>query len=254
MPNEAEPNQTSEMAELQPTISSTQDVSNNDLPPSTTIESITVTSDVVIPDYEPLDVPYSEWETHRSQELLEANGFGNAIAQWRRATQHSNGLIRSSAYYLLTRHPEQQDETLFRQGLEDSDETVQTLSAYGLYSLGDKSALSILERIAQLDVNAHTAATQAAGILAKMGNPTAFATIEAAINSDLEYIRLFAIQNAMPFVPLHGQTYALGKSIDIWNLYSQALQDKNVQVRSVAKMQLKELNSPEALELLQNHS
>ena len=111
-----------------------------------------------------------------------------------------------------------------------------------------------LERIAQLEVNVHPAATRAAGILAEMDEPSAFATIQKAINSDLRYIRLFAIQNAMPFVPLHGQTYAPGKTIDIWSLYRQALQDENVQVRSVAKLQLQELDSPEALELLQNHS
>lgn len=257
VPRETEPNNMSETPESQPTNSSMEDASDNDLPTPTTeepIESIIITSDVVIPDYGPLDVPYSEWETHRSQELLDANGFGNTADEWRRATQHSSGLIRSTAYYLLTRHPEQQDEVLFRQGLDDIDQTAQALSIYGLYRLGDKSALPVLEGIAQLDVNAHTAATRAAGILAEMGEPTAFATIQKAMNSDLGYIRLFSIRNAMPFVALHGQPYASGKTIDIWSLYSQALQDKDIQVRSVAKLQLQELNSPEALELLQNHS
>ena len=254
VPNETEPNNMSETPELQPTIFSTEQASDSDSSTPTTIDSITITSDVVIPEYEPLDVPYSEWETHRSQELLQANGFGNTIDEWRRATQHSSGLIRGTAYYLLTRHPVQQDEVLFRQGLDDIDETVQALSAYGLYSLGDKSTLPTLERIAQLDVNAHIAATRAAGVLAEMGRPTAFVTIQKAMNSDLGYIRLFAIQNVMPFVSLHGQTYASGKAIDIWDLYSQALQDESSQVRSVARLQLRELNAPEALELLQSHS
>jgi hypothetical protein len=258
VPRETEPNHMSETPEAQPTKAVTADESGNNLPASITeepIESITITSDVVIPTYKPLDVPFSEWEIHRSQELLEANGFGHTADEWRRATQHSSGLIRSTAYYLLTRQLDPQDEALFRQGLDDIDQTTQALSAYGLYRLGDKSVLPILERIAQLDVNVHTAATRAAGILGEIGEPTAFATIQKAINSDLDYIRLFAIQNAIPFAPLHGQPYnTSGTTIDIWDLYRQALQDESVQVRSVARLQLQELNSPEARELLQNHS
>jgi HEAT repeat protein len=219
-------------------------------PTETPIDSFTIESDVVIPIYRPLDVPYSEWEAARSQELLTANGFGSTMAEWRRATGHPSGLLRGTAYYLLTQHPEQQDENLYRQGLDDLDETVQVISAYGLYLLGDSSALPALEKIAGYDVGAHTAAARAAGILGELGDPTAFATIQKAMQSEQRYVRLFAIENAMAFVPLHGQTYAPGKTIDIWSLYRQALQDENGQVRSVAKLQLRELNTPEALELL----
>jgi hypothetical protein len=221
-------------------------------PTETPIDSFTFESDVIIPMYQPLDVPYSEWETVRSQELLTANGFGSTTDEWRRAAGHANGLIRGTAYYLLTRHPEEQDENLYRQGLDDLDETVQVISAYGLYHLGDRSVLPTLEKIARLDVGAHTAAARAAGILGELGDPTAFATIEKAMQNEQRYVRLFAIENAMPFVPLHGQTYAPGKNIDIWELYRQALQDENDQVRSTARLQLIELNTPEALELL-NH-
>ena len=227
---------------------------NSPAPTPTGLKSITISSDVVIPNYQPLDVPFSEWELHRSQDLLEANGFGNTVDEWQRATQHSSGLIRSTAYYLLIQNPDQQDEALFRQGLDDIDETVQTLSAFGLYNLGDKSVLPTLEKIAQLDVNAHTAAMRAAGILAEIGEASAFSTIQNAMNSDLTYIRLFGIQNAMPFVPLHGQVYTAETKIDIWNFYNQALKDENAQVQNVAELQLQELNTLEALALLKNHS
>jgi hypothetical protein len=215
---------------------------------------VTIASDVQIPVYGPLDVPYSQWETRRSQELLAANGYGHTADEWRRATRHASGLIRGTAYYLLSQHPEPQDEALYRRGLDDVDETAQVLSAYGLHSLGDRSARSTLARIAQADVTAHPAATRAAGILAELGDASAYVTIEAAMNSDQRYLRLLAVQNAMPFVPLHGQIDAAGKAIDIWGLYRRALQDDSAQVQSVAALQLRELGSPEALELLHNHS
>jgi hypothetical protein len=254
VPGETEPSDVLETPESQPTNGAIDNEAHDELPTpisETRVESITITSDIIIPAYEPLAVPYSEWEAHRSQELLAVNGFGQTTAEWRRATQHSNGLIRSTAYYLLTRQPDPQDETLFRQGVDDIDQTVQAIAAYGLYRLGDKSALPILERLAQLDVNAFTVATRAAGILGEMGELAAFDTIQKAMDSDLGYIRVFAIQNAMPFVSYHGQSYTSDATIDIWDLYRRALQDEDAQVRVVAKMQLQELDTPEAQQLLE---
>lgn len=250
MPEETESSSQSETPDSAADSGFVTEEANNETPESETIESGTITSDVIFPDYEPLDLPYSEWETHRSQELLTANGFGNTPAEWRRAAEHSSGLIRGTAYYLLTRQPDPQDEALFRQGLKDIDETVQSLAAEGLYRLGDDSALPTLQRIAQLDVNAHLAAPRAASLLAELGDPTAFATIERAMANEQGYIRLSAIQYIPSFVPLHGQRYGSGQTIDIWGIYCQALEDTDLQVRAVAEMQLQELNSPEALKVL----
>ncbi len=223
------------------------------VPTPTTRSGITVSSEVVIPGYTPPDLPYSEWQAHRSQELLEANGFGATADEWRRAAGHPSGFVRATAYYLLTRHPEPGDEELFRQGLVDDDEAVQALSAYGLYRLGDESGLPTLSRIAQLDVDVYPAATRAAGLLAELGDSAAYSTMLKAMESDLRYIRLIAMQNAMPFVPLHGQAYSPGEMIDIWNLYRRALEDPDAHVQTVARLQLQELNTAEALELLHSH-
>jgi hypothetical protein len=252
VPTEIEPDNTLETPELSPTVSATE-AGELEVPTSTAEEGITITSDVVIPGYEPLDLPYSQWKAHRSQELLEANGYGATADEWRRAAEHPDGLIRATAYYLLTRQPERGDEDLFRQGLADEDEAVQAWSAYGLYRLGDDSAVPIVEQIAQLDVDVYTVATQAAAILAEMADPAGFATMLKAMGSDLRYIRLIAMQNAMPFVPLHGQAFAPGETIDIWDLYRRALEDPDVHVETVARLQLQELNTAEALELLQSH-
>jgi len=208
---------------------------------------------VVIPGYAPIDLPYSQWAAHRSREVLAANGYGDTAAEWRRATGHSSGFIRATAYYLLTRQPEPGDEELFRQGLVDDDEAVQALSAYGLCRLGDDSALPTLERVARLDVDVYPAATRAAGLLAELGHPAAFDTMLKAMDSDLSYIRLMAMQRVMPFVPLHGRAFAPGETIDIWDLYRRALEDPDAGVRTVARLELQELNTAEAQELLQSY-
>jgi hypothetical protein len=252
VPTETESDHALETPELPP-AASPEAGDGNEAHVPTSIEAITITSDVLIPSYQPLDLPYSQWKAHRSQELLAANGFGDTADEWRRAAEHSDGLIRATATYLLTRQPDPLDEELFRRGLADDDEGVQALSAYGLYRLGDGSAVPILERIARLDAEVYLAAAQAAGILAELGDPTAFATLLKAMESDLRYVRLIAMQSAMPFVPLHGQAYAPGETIDIWDLYRRALEDPDVHVQTVARLQLEELNTAEALELLQSH-
>jgi hypothetical protein len=230
------------------------DSSVSETPELRTEEPFDITTDVVLPEYEPLDLPYSEWEEVRSQELLTANGFGNTPAEWRRAAGHADGLIRGTAFYLLARVPDPLDEALYRAGLEDSDQNVQSLVAYALYRLGDTSAESTLVRIAQLDANAHLAAPLAASLLAELGDPSAFATIEQAMASQLGYIRLTAVQYVPSFVPFQGQDYGSGLTIDIWALYCRALEDEDSQVQSVAEMQLQELKSPEALKVLEDCS
>ncbi len=140
--------------------------SASETPEAGTDEPFDIITDVVLPEYEPLDLPYSEWEAVRSQELLAANGFGNTVAEWRRAAGHVDVFIRGTAYYLLDREPDPVDEALYRKGLEDSDQNVQSLVAYALIRLGDASAESTLHRIAYLDANAHLAALDAPAVVA----------------------------------------------------------------------------------------
>ncbi len=216
------------------------------------VTPISIESGVELPEYEPLDLPYSEWGAHRSQELLTANGFGETKNEWRRAADHSSGLIREAAVYLLVKQPEPMDEALFSKGLEDIDETVQSLSAYGLVRLGRDSAESTLQRIAQQDPDAFLAAPLAASLLAELGDPSAFDTMIQAMTNQYGYVRLIAMQYMPSFVSLHSQITSSGQANDVWSVYCQALGDEDGQVRAVAEMQLEELDLPEALATLKD--
>lgn len=234
------------------TSSSSDEEIPGDVAGPVTLETA-ATTDVVIPVYPPLDLPYSQWAAHRSQELLDANGYGDTAEEWRRAAEHVSGAIRGAAYHLLIQEPDPMDEALFRQALGEIDETVRAYAAYGLVGLGDQSAVSTLEAVAGLNVNAHRSAPRAAGLLGLLGDATAYATILSGMEAKMRIIRLVSIQNAFPFVTMHGQTYAPDLTIDIWALYRQALQDSDEHVRAVARMQLEELNTAEALQLLEEY-
>jgi hypothetical protein len=154
------------------------DSSVSETPELRTEEPFDITTDVVLPEYEPLDLPYSEWEEVRSQELLTANGFGNTPAEWRRAAGHADGLIRGTAFYLLAREPDPLDEqlgyirltavqyvpsfvpfqgqdygsgltidiwALYCRALEDEDSQVQSVAEMQLQELKSPEALKVLE-------------------------------------------------------------------------------------------------------------
>lgn len=213
-------------------------------------EPFDLNGDVIIPNYQPLKIPYSEWELHRNTELLEVNGFAANEEAWRTATSHSSGLIRGAAYFALMQDLKVQDEPLFLKGLSDLDETVQTYSAYGLHQLGNETALEKLLNIARLSVDNHVAAMQAAGLCGQLGMAESFLTIEQAMSSEFEYVQVFGIQNAMFFEPLHKSTFGANLTLDIWSLYKKALLSKSGTVKAIAMAQLKEFDSSEARELL----
>jgi HEAT repeat protein len=176
------------------------------------------------------------------------------VDEFRLAADHSSGLIREAAIYLLVRQPDPVDEALFLKGLEDIDETVQSLSAYGLVRLGHDSAESTLKRIAQQDPGAILAAPLAASLLAELGDPSAFDTMIQAMADQFGYVRLIAMQYMSSFVPLHGQSTSSGQTVDVWSLYCQALGDEDGQVRAVAEMQLVEIDSAAAMAILKECS
>lgn len=211
-------------------------------------------SSVELPEFEPLDLPYSEWGAHRSQELLTFNGFGDTAEDWRQAADHADGLVREAAVYLLVRQLDPGDEASFRKGLRDADESVQALSAFGLVQLGDDAAKSTLEQIAQQDPDVFLAAPLAASLLAELGDPSAFATMVRALSDPYGYVRLVAMQYLASFIPLHGQTTPSGQEVDVWSLYCQALGDADGQVSAIARMQLEESGIPEAVAVLNDCS
>lgn len=204
---------------------------------------------IIIPGYKPLNKAYSTWEIFRSKELLAANGFDNHEEEWQRATKHREGLIRGTAFFLLSRLPVEKNIQLFREGLNDIDETVQAFCAFALSKTGDKTALEKLKSISELKVESHIAAIQAAGLLAQLGITAAFKTIAQAMESKLEFIQIFGIQNAVFFIPHHGKNYDVNHKIDIWELYRNVLKNERSHVRAIAGAQLQEIKSKNTVKI-----
>jgi hypothetical protein len=108
----------------------------------------------------------------------------------------------------------------------------------------------VIRRVSELDPLAYLGAPRAAGMLGELGEPAGYAGVLRGMACRLGAMRIWTIKNAMPFIPLHGESYAPGETIDIWALYDRALQDDEFNVRYVAREQLALLDDPEAADLL----
>ena len=213
----------------------------------------TITSDVILPSYSSLeDVPFSDWERLRSQELLEANGFEASYSDaWREAAQHSSMLIREAAYLLLIQTPDSADLPLFCQGQHDLSESVQALSAYALYQLGDQAQQAQLQRLVQ-EASVEFAVLRAAGLLGALGDPSPFGSVLAGLEQEKSAgTRIAAAETLFYFVEHQGQPVEPTGQVDVWAAYATALADPHENVRYVAQAQLKELNMSEGNKLLE---
>ena len=103
-----------------------------------------ISDSLIIPDYPPLDVPYSQWQRIRHEQLLEANGIDPQNCDWKEVVKHPSGLLREAAFYLLVHPPKGADSLLLKRALSDSETAVQSLASFGLYLLGDTSHIGII--------------------------------------------------------------------------------------------------------------
>ncbi|MEM8643051.1 MAG: hypothetical protein AAGG51_30170 [Cyanobacteria bacterium P01_G01_bin.54] len=205
----------------------------------------------------PRDLSYTEREVYGDRISLWINGFGDDLSEWQRAARYPDFLIQNHALNILVHINEPTNREIFLYWVnqlndEESsqDHEVLALSAYGLYQLGDQSWLPLLEHIALSGIMDEWASAKAAGLLARLGQFEGFIVIKELMASGLSVIQDEAVYNLIYFVPLHGQIDSEGERVDIWSLYRQALVSESRTIRYSAQLQLEEIGTPEALELL----
>jgi HEAT repeat protein len=198
-------------------------------------------NDLEIPDIEwPPGLPLAERLTYHNKQLLEANGFPQDAASWRRASTAKTEVLREAAYQILARLHEPADDALFRGGLGDASAVVQAWSAWALIQRGDASARRTLEELASREPSfGWHAPIIAASLLGELGQASAWRGFaDGWWNASTE--RYVLVSYALPFYALHGQSYSPGKSIDIWAFDRRALQDPDENTRYAALEQLAE--------------
>lgn len=207
--------------------------------------------DINVPDIEwPADLPLAQRSSYYSKQLLEVNGYPQHADAWRRAAASRTEILREAAYQVLARQHQPADGALFRRGLTGASAVVQAWSAWGLIQLGDASQRRVLEHIAALEPTfGWHAPFVAASLLGELGQASAWRAFVEHWNASSE--RYVLVSYALPFVALHGQPYALGKLIDIWEFYRRGLLDPDENTRYAVLEQLAERRPAAARSMLE---
>lgn len=207
--------------------------------------------DINVPDIEwPTDLPLAQRTSYYNKQLLGVNGYQQDADAWRRAAASRTEIFREAAYQLLARQHQPADDALFRRGLTDASAVVQAWSAWGLIQLGDRSQRQVLERVAAREPTfGWHAPFVAASLLGELGQAGAWHGFVEHWDASSE--RYVLVSYALPFVALHGQPYAPGKLIDIWEFYRRGLLDPDENTRHAVLEQLAERKPAAARSMLE---
>jgi hypothetical protein len=213
-----------------------------EIPPDTmTIEMNDM--NFVIPDYQPMDVAYSKWQSEREKQLLAVNAYGDDRQEWIRACTDSFVLIRMAGIYLLTENPQDSDREVYRAALNDIEYSVRALAAYGLVQLGEKEYMDIIRQVAGIRDGVSLCVYQAAGLLGSLNETDAFEVIRKGVQSSYETARIASMHNAYRFL-------SHWESLNLDAFYTDMLAHDDPRVRLIARMQLEELDTEASKSLL----
>jgi HEAT repeat protein len=201
----------------------------------------------------PTTLPYADFEDYRARELLVANGIQLSVAGAIGALRHSSSVLRAAAAHVLGSLGDRTAiPALQRVAIEDSD-LVQVEAAFALVRLGVEEARSSLHGALARPVIAYLSPSLAAGMLARLGDPAGYAAIDAALSVENLIARVVACKQLLFFVPLDGRQAADGRIVDAFALFARALADPHEDVQLLALRQLRDVDSPRVGELVDGY-
>ncbi len=184
---------------------------------------------------------FVEREVLSARSMLEANGYADDPAAWRRATESDEPSLRALAFQLLAENAGGGDTAVFERGVRDRDGAVRAWAAFGLEQVQTGGGRPFLEELAVAPIEfAEYGPILAAAALARLGDPSAFATLVRAEGEPT--MRVSVVQRLYWFASLDVD--------DVWPAYARALEGTQV-LRDMAILQLRELGTPRAQKVLE---
>lgn len=223
-------------------------------PPPDDLEGQSAEVEVPILDVPPppADLPYAELEDYRQRELLRANGQpveGDVLLA--RLADIPTTLL-SAALHTLGTYPVLSEPEVIRAHLDSTDDAVRVEAAYALARHGNEDGHAALVELLGLDPVGFLAPPIAAGHLAKLGDFRGFPVVRRCLSQELLGPRMLGCKQLTFFVPAHGTDDGRGTTIDVWAAFDRALHDPDDSVAWQARVQLRDLDDPEAVGLLRD--
>ena len=196
------------------------------------------------------DVGYADMDDAVARSTLQSNGVGldgdSLIAELERKPE----VLAAAAARVLGEEGERRAADRLRELAHGRGDGLRAEAAYALARMDDPDGVPALKETLELPFEAYVAPMQAAGSLARLGDPSGAAVIERALRSSNDVIRMVACKQLLHFVPLHDADLGGGRRLDAWGLFDRALHDRDSGIASQARLQLRELEAPEARERL----
>jgi HEAT repeat protein len=196
------------------------------------------------------DVAYADMDDAVARSTLQSNGVELTADPLLAVLDKKPEVIAAAAARVLGADGEPRAAGRLRELAHGRGDSARAEAAYALARLGDPDGVPALKETLELPFEAYVAPMQAAGSLARLGDPSGAAVIERALRSSNDVIRMVACKQLFHFVPLDGADLGGGRRLDAWALFDRALHDRDSGIASQARVQLGELDAPEARERL----
>lgn len=211
--------------------------------------------DLVVPR-RPSDVPYEDGADHDARSLLTENGYTTDTEELLEVLDSDVGVLRAAAARTLGARGERAAIDALERIARDAavDETVRVQAAYALARMDVPGAREVLVELLDLPVEASPAPSQAAGALARLGDPRGFDVVGTALDSPNRVTAMVACKQLYAFVPLDGQSLPDGGNVDAYEPFERALEHPEPDVADEARIQLESVDTDRAEALLEAHS
>lgn len=123
-------------------------------------------------------------------------------------------------------------------------------AAYALARLGSVDAAELLTGFLVLSPEATPAPLQAAGALARLGDPRGFSGVVEALDSSNPVTAMVACKQLLAYAWPDGRPLPNDRKVDIYRAFARALNRSEGNIVAEAVVQLKDLGTAKALKLL----
>jgi HEAT repeat protein len=189
--------------------------------------------ELVVPEPRP-GVPFAEAEDQHAQDILTENGIPLTAPGLQAALDSDIEVLQSAAARVAAAGGERAVLESLRTLASGNGDTVRAAAAYALARLGESEGVAALRACLELPVEAYLAPVQAAGSLARLGDPRGLPVVERALRSSNSLVRAVATKQLLFFAGLDGA--------DARALLERAAADSDPEIARQARYELEELD------------
>jgi HEAT repeat protein len=207
--------------------------------------------DLIVPR-RPAGMAPDQGDDYAAAALLGANGYTDDPAELIDLLTVDLGILQAAAARRLGARGERVAVDALERLARDSsvDETARVQAAYALERMDVPGVRECLTQLLELSVETSPAPAQAAGALARLGDPRGFTVVRGALDSPNPVTAMVATNQLHSFVPHDGRELPDGQCVDAYGAFARALERIEPNIVGEARAQLAALDSDRARAML----